>query len=367
MSFYNEYLFYKDFDFEYFYKKTEDSHVEKVLSKDRLNEIDLLTLLSPRAEKYLEDMAKKANEVSLRQFGKTILLYTPVYISNFCSNICSYCSFSSKNKIDRKKLTIDEVEKEAKAIYEMGIRHILILTGEDKIRTPISYLKECIKVLKKYFNSISIEIYALDENEYKELINEGVDGLTIYQEVYNEDTYSKVHISGHKKNYKYRLDAPERACNQNIRFVTIGALLGLYDWRSEVFFMGLHGNYLQNKYPDIELSFSFPRIRPHIGSFSDIYDVTDKNLVQSMLALRLYIQRAGINISTRENALFRDNIISLGVTKMSAGVSTQVGGYSNNNNGVSQFDICDTRSVEDMKKAISLRGYQPIFKDWDII
>ncbi|KXZ39331.1 tyrosine lyase ThiH [Alkalithermobacter thermoalcaliphilus JW-YL-7 = DSM 7308] len=367
MGFYDKYSLYKNFNFENFYINVKDSDIENVLRKDKLNEIDLLTLLSPSAEKYLEKIATKANEISVKQFGKTILLYTPIYISNFCRNVCSYCSFSLRNKIDRKQLTLDEIKEEAKAIYENGIRHILILTGEDKIKTHISYLKDCIRVLKQYFDSISIEIYALDEKEYRELINEGVDGLTIYQEVYNEQMYSKVHISGDKKNYKYRLDAPERACRQNIRFVNLGVLLGLYDWRSEVFFMGLHGKYLQNKYSHVEISFSFPRIRPFIGSNFKPYKVTDKNLVQSILALRLYIPRAGINISTRENALFRDKIIPLGVTKMSAGVSTQVGGYSLDNKGVSQFDICDTRSVEQVKKAIISAGYQPVFKDWMII
>ncbi|SHJ60958.1 2-iminoacetate synthase ThiH [Tepidibacter formicigenes] len=367
MSFYYEYIKYRDFDFGNFFEKVTDNDILNVLSKNRLNEIDFLTLLSPKAEKYLEEMAQKSNKLSIQHFGKSIILYTPMYIANYCSNKCSYCSFNVENKITRKKLTLEEVEIEAKKISSTGLRHILILTGESKTKTPISYIKDCVHILRNYFDSICIEIYPLKEEEYKELIHAGVDSLTIYQEAYNENAYDKVHISGPKKNYRFRLDAPERGCRAKMRSVNIGALLGLYDFRSEGFFTGLHGYYLQNKYLDVEINFSLPRIRPHVGSFTDIYEVSDKNLVQVMLALKLFMPYAGINISTRENKYFRENLIPLGITKMSAGVCTEVGGHSQSNKSSSQFEISDTRSVLEIKESLLKKGYQPIFKDWDYI
>ncbi|MDQ2085933.1 2-iminoacetate synthase ThiH [Herbivorax sp. ANBcel31] len=367
MSFYNEYIKYRDFDFDDFFNKLSDNDVLRSINKERLNEYDFLTLLSKRAEKYLEQMAQRANELTLQHFGKVIFLYTPLYLANFCVNQCSYCGFNITNKITRKKLEMDEVEREAKKISETGLKHILILTGESKENTPVSYIKSCVKVLKKYFTSITIEIYPLSTEEYGEVIEAGVDGLTVYQEVYNEDTYDKLHISGPKKNYKFRLDAPERACMATMRSVNIGALLGLEDWRKESFFTGLHGDYLQNKYLDTEVSVSLPRIRPHTGDFNSIFYVEDKNIVQIMLALRLFMPRAGITISTREDAEFRDNLIGLGVTKMSAGSSTEVGGHTLDEKSDGQFDISDQRSVEEMKDTIYKKGFQPVFKDWQAI
>lgn len=367
MSFYNEYIKYKDLDFKYFFEKLTDRHILRAIGKEKLDEYDFLALLSPRAEGFLENMAQRANRLTLQHFGKVIFLYTPIYLANYCVNQCAYCGFNVTNKITRKKLRLDEVEREAKAIAETGLKHILILTGESREKTPLSYIKECVEILKKYFTSITIEIYPLTEEEYRELILAGVDGLTVYQEVYNENIYDKIHIRGPKKDYKFRLDAPERACRASIRSVNIGALLGLGDWRTESFFTGLHANYLQNKYPDTEISISLPRIRPHKGSFQSEFNVEDKNIVQIMLALRIYMPRAGITISTRERAEFRDNLIGLGVTKMSAGSSTKVGGHALDEKSDGQFDISDPRSVEEIKISIYKKGYQPVFKDWHAI
>ncbi len=364
MSFYDEYLKYKDFDFKSFFRNITDEDILNTLNKNRLDKFDFLRLLSPTAEKHLEQMAVKSNKLSLQHFGKSIILYTPMYLANHCSNKCAYCSFNVENDINRKQLTLEEVEIEAKNISKTGLKHILILTGESKSKTPVSYIKDCVQGLKKYFDSICIEIYPLEEDEYKELISSGVDSLTIYQEVYNEDIYDRVHISGPKKNYRFRLDAPERGCKSQMRSVGIGCLLGLDDFRIESFFTGLHGYYLQSKYLDVSISFSLPRIRPYIGSPIDIHDVNDKNLVQIMLALKLFMPYAGINISTRENKDFRENLIPLGVTKMSAGVCTEVGGHSQSNKSSSQFEISDTRSVSEIANSLVNKGYQPIFKDW---
>ncbi|MCX7710453.1 MAG: 2-iminoacetate synthase ThiH [Clostridia bacterium] len=367
MSFYNTYQKYKEFDFEDFLEKVTEEDVLRAISKDRINEYDFLALLSAKAEKHLEAMAVKARQLTLQHFGKVIFLFTPMYLANYCVNQCAYCSFNITNKISRKKLNLEEVEEEARIISSTGLRHILILTGESRKETPVSYIKECVEVLKKYFRSISIEVYPLETEEYAELVASGVDGITLFQEVYSEETYEAVHLGGPKRNHRFRLDAPERACIASMRSVGIGALLGLDDWRREAFFTGLHADYLQNQYNDTEISVSLPRIRPHVGSFQPKCDVSDKNLVQVMLAIRLFMPRTGITISTRERPDFRDNLIGLGVTKMSAGVSTEVGGHASDEKTEGQFDISDNRDVETMKNIIYGKGYQPVFKDWQMI
>lgn len=355
---------YKDIDLDSYFSVLTKEDVKRAINERKPGPLDFLTLLSPIAENFLEEMAQRAHAITLQNFGKSILLYTPLYLSNHCVNLCSYCSFNRDNSIKRKKLGMAEILAEAKEISALGLKHILVLTGESRKETPVDYIVEAVEVLKNYFDSISIEVYPLKEEEYGRLIEAGVDGLTIYQEVYDEDVYNKVHISGPKKEYNYRLEAPERACRAKIRGVNIGALLGLNDWRREAFMTGIHGDYLQNKYPEVEVSLSLPRIRPHIGMSSSYDVVEDRNLVQIMLATRIFLPRAGITISTRERKELRDNLVGLGVTKMSAGVSTEVGGHSSSEKTESQFDISDTRTVDEMKKMLLSKGYQPIFKDW---
>ncbi|MBS4534525.1 2-iminoacetate synthase ThiH [Clostridium sp. D2Q-14] len=367
MNFYQKVQEFDNFDFDKFFGNVTNERIESILMEDRMNEEDFLSLLSPNSEKYIEEMAQKAHNISLRHFGRTVLLYTPMYLSNFCVNKCLYCGYNIENKIRRKKLTLEEVEEEGKAIYEMGYRHILILTGESRKHNPVSYIKDCVGILKKYFSSIAIEIYPLEEYEYRELICCGVDSLTLYQEVYNEEVYKKVHVAGPKSNYRYRLDAPERAAKAKIHSISIGALLGLEDWRKEAFFTGIHGKYIEKNYPDVELTLSTPRIRPHAGSFEYVREVTDKNIVQAILAYKLFLHRAGINITTRERAEFRDNLIPSGVTKMSASVSTEVGGHSNKEKGEEQFKIDDNRSLYEVRNSIKFKGYNPILKDWESI
>ena len=364
MSFYNEYLKVKNIDFANLFKQITVSDVLKAIDKDKLDTHDFLTLLSPAAQGLLEEIAQKSNKTTVQNFGKTMVLYTPMYLANHCVNKCSYCGFNVSNDIVRKRLTMEEIEEESRVISSSGLRHILILTGESKQESPLSYIIDAVKIIKKYFDSISIEIYPLTEDEYREVIAAGVDSLTIYQEVYSEEIYDKVHIYGPKKNYRFRLDAPERGCKARMRSVNIGSLLGLDDWQREVFFTGLHGKYLENKYSDVELSISLPRIRPHAGSFNDIHPVDDTALVQIILALRLFLPRSGITLSTRESQSLRNNLIPLGVTKMSAGVSTEVGGHSSKTKSNSQFEISDKRNVDEIKKVLLSKGYQPVFKDW---
>lgn len=364
MSFYSILETYKDFDYEQFFDNLRDDDILRIINKKKKSVYDFLALLSPKAEGFLEEMAREARKKSLQHFGKAILLFTPMYIANYCVNKCVYCSYNLNNDIVRKQLSLEEIDKEAKVIASTGLRHILILTGESKKHTPVSYIIDAVKVLKKYFHSITIEIYPLSEEEYAQVIEAGVDGLTIYQEAYDEEIYSKVHLAGPKANHKYRLDAPERACKGKIRNVNIGALLGLNDWKKEAFMTGLHAKYLQDKYSDVDVSISPPRIRPHVGVFEDVYEVSDRNIVQIMLATRLFLPNVGITISTRESQEFRDNLIPLGVTKMSAGVSTEVGGHTSSDQDTSQFEISDKRSVEEVRQAILSRGYHPIYKDW---
>lgn len=323
--------------------------------------------LSGKAESSLENLAQRARETTLNNFGRTIQLYTPMYLSNYCDNACLYCGFNVNNKIDRKVLVPEEVEKEAGFISSTGIRHILILTGESREMSPTGYIKDCIKILKKHFSSISIEVYPLAEDEYRELIAAGVDGLTIYQEAYDESVYSKMHPDGPKSDYRFRLGAPERGARAGMRNVNIGVLLGLAPWREEVLCLGLHARYLQDKFPDVEIGVSLPRIRPQVSGFKAGYEVSDKNLVQIILALRLFLPRLGIALSTRERPELRENLIPLGITRMSAGSTTRVGGHTTGHKDddyAFQFEISDPRSVEEIKAMLGEKGYQPVLKDW---
>lgn len=335
-----------------------------------MNDRELEYLLSSEAEDRLEEMASKAHEITLRYFGRTIQLYTPIYLSNYCDNECLYCGFNTNNAVQRKKLTPEEVEKEARFISATGLKHILILTGESRKYSPVSYIKDCVRVLKKYFSSISIEVYPLTESEYRELVSEGVDGLTIYQEAYDEDVYKIMHPSGPKKDYWFRLEAPERGARAGMRNVNIGTLLGLGDWRKETFLMGLHAKNLQDKFPDVEIGASIPRIRPQVRGFKAKTDVSDKNVAQIVIALRIFLPRLGIAVSTRENPYFRENLLPLGITRMSAGSTTKVGGHTveyDESRDAAQFEISDTRNVDEIKAMLERRRYQPVLKDWMMI
>lgn len=364
MTFYDEITGLKDTDFAGLIRRVTPSQIENILAKSDLQSQDFLALLSPAAAGLLEPMAQMAHRLTLQHFGRAILLYTPLYLANYCINHCVYCGFNATNDIPRRKLTLAEVELEAKAIAETGLQHILILTGESRHRSSVSYIRECVGVLRKYFSSISIEIYPLFEEEYAELITAGVDGLTIYQEVYDERVYARLHPKGPKRDYRFRLETPERAGLAGIRAINIGALLGLSEWRREVFLAGRHAAYLQKKFPEIEISLSFPRMRPQFGNYQPEFPVSDRDLVQSILAVRLFLPRTGITISTRESPELRDNLIRLGVTKMSAGSSTAIGGHTDAVDSIGQFEIADKRSVVDMRNIISNLGYKPILKDW---
>jgi 2-iminoacetate synthase len=368
MSFYNELIRYKGFDFTSFFERVTPEQVEAALAREKLSEKDFLALLSPAASGYLEAMARKAHILTEQFFGRTIQLFIPLYISNFCSNECIYCGFHRGNNISRKKLSLAEIEVEAKAIAATGMRHLLLLTGEAPGVTPIDYLEDAVRLLKKYFASVAIEIFPMDTDDYSRLQKAGVDGLTLYQEVYDEDRYALVHKAGKKTDFRYRLDAPERGARAGFRMVNVGPLLGLGEVRSEVFFCGLHAKYLDDTFLQTEIGLSLPRMNPAEGNYQPEFKADDRTFVQFMTALRCFLPRAGITVSTRESAAFRDNLIRLGVTRFSAGSCTGVGGYGERQDtGTPQFEITDERGVEEVVQAIRNAGYQPVYKDWDMI
>lgn len=339
--------------------------VERALGKDTINQDDLAALLSPVAKKYLEPMALKSREITLRRFGKTIKLYAPLYVSNSCVNSCVYCGFNRKNQIPRINLTDAEIEKEAAIIAKTGIKNVILVSGDNQKAFSDEELADAIKISSKYFPFVSVEVRALDEKVYAKLHDAGADGFTMFQETYLEDRYPAYHPAGPKADYRYRLEAPERAAKGGMRSIGLGALLGLEDFRLEIYLMCLHGAYLADKYWQSHISASFPRIRAAAGGYAPSRQVSDGELMQSIFAFRLFLNDAGINISTRENADLRDKLMLLGATIMSAGSKTEPGGYAHAREEAGQFSIDDDRSVEDFVAAVINSGYDPVMKDWD--
>ena len=347
-----------------------ETDVLRAIAADAPSPHDLLAMLSPAAVPHLEAMARKASRLTLQHFGRTIQLFTPLYLSNFCNNHCVYCGFNSKNRIPRSQLTLDEVEAEAGAIAATGLKNLLILTGDCRAKASPEYLRDCVAILRRYFPSVSIEIYAMEESEYADLVAAGVDGMTMFQETYDERLYPSLHPRGPKSDFRFRLDAPERACRAGMRVVNIGALLGLADWRHDAFLTGLHAGWLMDNFPEVDIASSLPRMRPHAGAYQPATVVGDRELVQVLLAFRIFRPRLGVTVSTREAPDFRENLLPLGVTRMSAGVSTAVGGHAKRDGDeadVGQFEISDPRSVDEMCAMLRARGYQPVFKDWEPI
>lgn len=349
-----------------------ETDVQRVLEQaaggSRLMPKEFMVLLSPAATPYLETLAQLAREVTLRQFGRTIQLFTPLYLANFCTNKCVYCGFNTSNHIHRAMLSLEEIEKEGKLIAATGLRQILLLTGDAPQKTGPDYIAEASRRLRPFFPGIGIEVYSMSEGDYRMLLEAGVDSFTMFQETYNRELYARLHPAGPKRNFLYRLEAPDRAAQAGMRTVNIGALLGLDVWRRDAFYTGLHADWLQKHYPGVDIAVSTPRMRPHEGSFTDIHPADERDLVQYIQALRLFLPSAGITLSTRERPFFRDRLISLGITKISAGVSTSVGGHTGQQNAAAdtaQFEIADTRTVDEMVDAIQKQGYQPIFKSWE--
>ncbi|HHY72118.1 MAG TPA: 2-iminoacetate synthase ThiH [Bacillus bacterium] len=340
-------------------------HVEKALNKDHLSIDDYAAILSPAALPYLEEMAKKAKLETRKHFGNAISLFTPLYIANYCENECVYCGFKATNKIQRATLSKTDAEAELKAIAATGLEEILLLTGESRYKSDVEYIGETVTLATKYFSTVGIEIYPLNTDEYAFLRSCGADFVSVYQETYNPNKYAEVHLWGSKRIFPYRFHAQERALLGGMRGVSFGALLGLDDFRKDAFAAGLHAHLIQQKYPYAEISFSVPRLRPYKNNAdNNPKDVYEKQLLQVMLAYRLFMPYAGITISTRERAGFRDNVIGLVATKMSAGVSVGVGGHNEEQKGDEQFEISDERTVEEVHQTIVKKGLQPVYTDY---
>lgn len=349
----------------YDYQKYSGMDVDQALLKENMSFEDYGALLSPAATPYLEKMAKKAISETRKHFGNGICLFTPLYIANYCENNCVYCGFNCKNKIRRGKLSIEEMDEELRAIAKTGLKEILILTGESRHHSGVEYIGEAVKLAAKYFSTIGVEIYPLNSDEYAVLHGCGADFVSVYQETYNITQYEKVHLSGSKRVFPYRFYAQERALQGGMRGVSFGALLGLDDFRKDAFATGLHAFFIQQKYPHAEIGFSTPRLRPFINNADNHpNDVHEKQLLQVMLAYRLFMPYAGITISTRERAGFRDNVIGMTATKISAGVNVGVGGHEQEEKGDEQFEISDPRSVPEVHQMILSKGLQPVYTDY---
>lgn len=369
MSFMNSVHWMESFDFEGYFQAVTPADVEWSLRREQLDRHDLLNLLSGTAQGFLEEMAQKSRQVTRQYFGNTIGLYAPLYISDYCSNFCTYCGFNAGMDFQRTKLSIEEIDREAAAIASTGIRHILVLTGEAPAQTPMSYLEEAVVTLKKYFSSVALEIFPMDEDDYRLLCEAGADSLTVYQEVYDREIYKEVHPKGRKADYQYRLMTPERGAKAGFRALNIGTLFGLGETKKEACMAALHAQYLEREFPDVEVSLSLPRMTKAKGIIEPKNILSDIELVQFMLAWRLFMPRLGITISTRESAAFRDRLIHLGATRFSSGSKTGVGEYSLKSHEAAtvQFEVTDNRSVDEVAEMIRASGYQPVFKDWEMV
>lgn len=344
----------------------QSNDVVNALNKSGTLDIeDFLALISPSAMPFLEQMAQKSRQITRKRFGNTIQMYIPLYLSNECQNICTYCGFSFTNKIPRITLSDEEILKEARIIKQMGFDHILLVTGEANQTVGVEYLKNAIELLKPFFSNISIEVQPLEQQEYETLRSEGLHAVLVYQETYNEENYKLHHPKGKKSNFEYRLDTPDRLAASGIHKIGLGVLIGLEDWRVDSFFTALHLTYLEKKYWRSKYSISFPRLRPFSGGLEPKVVMNDKELLQLICAYRIFNEHVELSLSTRESMLFRDNVIPLGITTISAGSKTEPGGYANESEHLKQFEISDERSASDMAALIQSKGLVPVWKDWD--
>ena len=334
---------------------------------------DFKALISPAAEPFLEQMAERARRETSKHFGNTVYLFTPLYIANYCENYCVYCGFNCYNHINRMKLTMEQIEKEMKVIADSGMEEILILTGESRGQSSVEYIGEACKLARKYFRMVGLEIYPVNTDEYRYLHECGADYVTVFQETYDTDKYETLHLMGHKRVWPYRFDAQERALRGGMRGVAFSALLGLSDFRKDALASALHVYYLQRKYPHAEMSLSCPRLRPIINNDTiNPLDVHEKQLCQIICAYRIFLPFVGITVSSRESASFRDGIVKIAATKVSAGVSTGIGDHDSKYNGKEneepqgdeQFEINDSRSLDKMYQDIAEEGLQPVLNDY---
>ena len=357
---------------EFDYNSYTAADVERALSHETCSVEDFKALLSPAAAPYLEQMARRAEAETRRHFGNTVYLFTPLYIANYCQNYCVYCGFNCYNNINRKKLSMEEIEHEMQVIASTGMEEILILTGESRKYSDVTYIGEAVKIARKYFRNIGIEIYPVNTDEYAYLHECGVDYVTVFQETYNPTHYATLHLLGHKRVWPYRFDAQERALRAGMRGVAFSALLGLDDFRKDALATALHVYLLQRRYPHAEFSLSCPRLRPIVNNDKiNPRDVGEKELCQVLCAYRIFLPYVGITVSSRESKEFRDGITKICATKVSAGVSTGIGdheakytGKEDTDTGDEQFEIDDNRSFDRMYQDLEDGGLQPVLNDY---
>ncbi|NCF00290.1 2-iminoacetate synthase ThiH [Emergencia sp. 1XD21-10] len=356
----------------YDYERYTEVDVKRALAANTCSVEDFKALLSPAAQPYLEQMAEKAKIETGKHFGNTVYFFTPIYIANYCENYCIYCGFNCYNDIRRKKLSPEEIEKEMRIIADSGMEEILILTGESRKVSSVEYIGEAVKIARKYFRNIGIEIYPVNVAEYRYLHECGVDYVTVFQETYNADKYETLHLMGHKRVFPYRFEAQERALMGGVRGVAMSALLGLSDFRKDALASALHVYYLQRKYPHGEFSLSCPRLRPIVNNDKiNPLDVGERQLCQVLCAYRIFLPYVGITVSTREEEHFRNGIVKIAATKVSAGVSTGIGDHESKydgkdagDTGDEQFEIADERSFEQMYRDIEKEGLQPVVNEY---
>ena len=328
---------------------------------------DLRALLSPLAgEKYLEEMAHLSHSLTRKRFGQAIRLFAPMYLSNECNNVCDYCGFSMHNQIARKTLTDLEILREAGILKKRGFDHVLLVTGESNQQVGMNYLSHAIDLLRPHFANLSIEVQPLSSDNYSSLIEHGIHAVMVYQETYNQESYSRHHLKGKKTNFEWRLDTADRLGQAVVNKIGLGCLFGLTeDWRADAFYAGMHLDYLERRYWQTSYSMSFPRIRPYEGDNIVAVDLKDRDLVQLLCAFRIFNHELEITLSTRESQQLRENLLPLGVTTMSAGSKTNPGGYAEESQSLEQFSISDERSPIEVSAMLKSKGYDPVWKDWD--
>jgi len=339
--------------------------VQSALEKERLELEDFKALISPAATPFLEDMARRSMQLTQKRFGRTIQLYIPLYLSNYCTNGCVYCGFNCKTAMARKKLNMQEIREEVRAIKKLGYSHILLVSGEAPQVADADYFLEVLQAIGEDFSQLAIEVQPLEQREYEKLIAAGLNFVCIYQETYNRHKYGEYHPFGSKADFRYRLETPDRLGRARIHKIGLACLLGLEEWRTDSFFTAMHMHYLEKTYWRTRYSISLPRLQPHAGGYGANHPISDRQMVQLICAYRLFAPEVEISISTREGRKFRDNVIRLGATSFSAGSSTEPGGYAKSSGELEQFTVDDNRSPAEIAEMIRSQGYEPVWKDWD--
>jgi len=325
---------------------------------------DLQALLSPAAVPFLEEMAQLSHQRTVERFGRTMQIFAPLYLTNVCHNVCTYCGFSAQNKIARKILNDDEIRAEAAVLSSRGIEHVLFVTGEST-RAGREYFSNALRLLRPYFSNLSMEVQPVSEEDYAALAREGLSAVIVFQETYDLAAYARFHLKGPKADMPFRLETPDRLGRAGLKKIGLGALYGLSDWRTDAWFLGLHLRYLEKRYWKTRYSISFPRLRPHAGAEIEVTPSSERDLAQAFCAYRLFSREVELTLSTRERPHFRNHAIKLGVTSMSAGARTNPGGYASQPDSLEQFQVGDERSSDEVAAYLREQGYEPVWKDWD--